>query len=136
MPSTPSTITLFPFAHDYGDNCLQRATTVNDTLLSAMRAWIVTKKGSRLGNMVGCFLPDIIHDLIDISNVSGIGAQLKTDLIAQFPGVNFLNVSASTDLSNKFVDLIISITFSTAITDITQFELNMTTNISTISLIK
>lgn len=131
MASTPSTITLFPFAHDFEDNCLQRATTVNDTLLSAIRAWIVTKKGSRLGNMVGCFLPDIIHDLVSSDDINSMSKQLKSDATAQFPGVNFLDVNMSLDLSNRFVDLIVSITFSTAISDITEFQVIMPTNITT-----
>lgn len=130
MASTPSTIASFPFKHDFEDNCLQRATTVNDTLLSAMRAWLVTKKGSRLGNMVGCFLPDIIHDLVSLNDINSMSKQLKEDASIQFPGVNFLDVSMALDLSNKFVDLIVKITFSTAISDITEFQVNLPTGIT------
>ena len=125
MASSPSTITMFPFQQDFEDNCIQRATTVNDTILSAIRTWIVTKKGSRLGNMVGCFLPDIIHDLINITDLDSIATQLKNDAILQFPGVNFLNIEMNIDTSNKSIDLIIKITFSTVITEITQFTFSI-----------
>lgn len=136
MASTPSTIALFPFAYDSEDNCLQRATTVNDTLLSAIRAWLVTKKGSRLGNMVGCFLPDIINELVSSNDINAMSKQLQKDAIAQFPGVNFLDVTMSLDLSNNFVDLIVSITFSTAISDITQFQVSLPTSVNSLTVTK
>lgn len=129
MASKPSTIYTFPFEYDFEDNCLKRATTVNETLLSAIRAWLVTKKGSRLGNMVGCFLPDIIHDLVNYNDMKDLAKQLKSDAIIQFPGVNFLDIQMELDLTNKFVDLIINITFSTSMTEISEFKVVLSTGI-------
>lgn len=123
MASTPSSIAIFPFQTDNEDNCLGRALTVNDTLLSAIKAWIVTKKGSRLGNMVGCFLPDLINELVGIKDMDGLAKRLKQDATEQFPGVNFIDVYMDLDLTHKFVDVIVRITFSTPYTEIQQLEL-------------
>jgi len=125
-----SSIAIFPFQNDYENNCLARATTINDTLLSAIRAWLVTPKGSRLGNMVGCFLPDILNDLIGINDMTGLAARLKSDLSNQFIGVNFIAVSMSLDLSNKFVDLIVKITFSTNVTNLQELNFTFPTSTS------
>lgn len=124
-----SALALFPFEEDFENNCLKRTTTVNDTLISAMKAWIVTRKGSRLGNMVGCFLPDIIHELIGYRDIPGLSQRLKIDISEQFPNVNFIDVKMELQLENKFVDVIVSITFSTTMTDITEFQLIMPTSI-------
>jgi len=110
----PSASALFPFQQDNANNCLGRAQTIEDTLLAAIRCWLITKKGSRLGNMVGCFLPDMVNDLISVKDLNGVSQQLKSDLTNQFPGVNFITVTLTLDLSNKMVDLIVSITFSVA----------------------
>lgn len=129
--SGSSAIAIFPFQNDYENNCLARATTINDTLLSAIRAYLVTPRGSRLGNMVGSFLPDIINDLIGINDLTGLAERLKSDLNDQFVGVNFINVSMTLDFSNNFVDLILQITFSTNYTNLQQLNFTFPTNIST-----
>jgi len=102
---------------------------VNDTLISAMKAWIVTKRGSRLGNMVGCFLPDIIHELVGYDDMAGLSQRLRIDISQQFPNVNFIKVEMSLQLDSKFVDVIVSISFSTALTDIAEFQLILPTSI-------
>lgn len=130
MASTPSAIALFPFQQDFQDNCLQRTLTVTDTLLSAMRAYIVTRRGSRLGNMVGCFLPDLIYTLVGTSDLSGYSNQLKSDLGDQFPGVTFLNVYMSLNLSNRTADLDVSIKFSSPWTGIQQLDVILPTQIA------
>ena len=124
-----SAVVKFPFEHDYANNCLARATTVNDALISVMKSWIVTKRGSRLGNMVASFLPDTIHDLVSYDDMPNLASQLKSDMSAQFPEATILDVTMTLDMSNKFVDLIVKITFTTNVTDITDFELILPTTI-------
>jgi hypothetical protein len=124
-----SAVVCFPFKEDFENNCLARATNVNDTLISVMKSWILTRKGSRLGNMVGCFLPDIIYELVSINDMSGLSTRLKTDITKQFPNVTFLDVNLQLSLVNKFVDVLVNITFTTSITDITQFQLILPTTI-------
>lgn len=123
----PSGIAMFPFKNDYENDCLLRASTVNDVLLSAIRAFLVTRKGSRLGNMIGCSLPDLIYDLISFSNLTGLGSQIKSELSDQFPGVNFMSVNMSLDKSSGTVDLIVTITLSTSVTDITDLTVKIPT---------
>lgn len=127
--SNNSALAMFPFEEDFENNCLKRTTTVNDTLISAMKAWIVTRKGSRLGNMVGCFLPDIIHELVSFQDMMGLSQRLKYDISEQFPNVNFIYVKMELQLEYEFVDVIVSITFSTAQTDITEFQLILPTTV-------
>lgn len=129
MASTPSAIAMFPFETDNEDNCLARATDVPNTFVSAIKAWIVTRKGSRLGNMVGCFLPDMIHELVGEKDLPGLANRLKKDATMQFPGVNFIDVYMGLDLTHHHADLIVRITFSTAYTEIQQLELILPTKL-------
>ncbi len=102
----PSACALYPFQQDNANNCLARAQTIEDTILSSIRAWIVTKKGSRVGNMIGCFLPDILFDLVSIKDLPGMATQLRSDATRQFPGVNFVNVVLKIDTSADVVTLV------------------------------
>ena len=131
MASTPSSITNFPFQIDNQDNCLQRCTTVDQTLLSAIKVYLVTRPGSRLGSMTGCFLLDLLYNLVGISDFTSLSEKLKSDLIDQFPGVNFYNVNMSLDLSNKNVNLKVQITFGTQYTTIKNFEIFLASNTPT-----
>lgn len=101
----------FPFKTDYENNCLKRAETVEDTLLAAIRLYLVTRQGSRLGNMVGSFIPALLLELVPVSNLTALSSQLKEDLTNQFPGVDFIQTNLGRDLSNGTVDLIVSIKF-------------------------
>ena len=129
--SQNSAIAIFPFKNDFENNCLARATTINDTFISAIKAWIVTKRGSRLGNMVGCFLPDLIYELVGVKDLSGYANKLKSNATDQFPGINFIDVYMEFDYSNSTVDLIVKITFSTQYTDIQQLDIILPTQVQT-----
>jgi hypothetical protein len=124
-------IAVFPFETDLANNCLARTTNVNDTIVSALKAWILTPKGSRLGNMVGCFLPDILHDLVGFNDLAPLSRRLQADASLQFPGVNFVDVNMSLDMSQRFVDLVITISFSTSVTDIHELQLLLPTGMPT-----
>lgn len=102
----------FPFVTDNENDCLKRATTVEDTVLSAMRLFLVTRKGSRPGNIIGSFIPELLLELIPLSQLQNLSSQLKEELTNQFPGVDFIDTSLNRDLSNGTVDLIVSIKFT------------------------
>ena len=125
-----SALAIFPFEDDFENDSMRRATTVNETLISALKAWIVTKRGSRLGNMVGCFLPDILTDLIGY-DLAPLAQRLRQDASAQFPEINFLDVTMFMDRSSDFVDLVVKIVFSTAFSDIQELEIIMPTGLQT-----
>ena len=96
----------FPFKTDNENDCLKRAETVEDTVLSAIRLFLVTRPGSRPGNIIGSFLPSLLLELIPLKNLMNLSSKLKEELIGQFPGVDFLSVNLTRDLSNGTVDLV------------------------------
>lgn len=108
----PSASLKFPFKEDFENNCLKRAHTVEETIISAIRLYILTPPGSRVGNMIGCFIPELLYQLIPSGNLESYAAQLRGDLIAQFPGVEFVSVTMTRDMTQTTVDLIIKISFS------------------------
>ena len=59
MANKESGCTAFPFRYDSENDSLKRAETIEDTLLSAIRLFLITKKGSRVGSNVGSFLPEL-----------------------------------------------------------------------------
>jgi len=102
----------FPFRNDNENDCLKRAETVEDTILSAIRLFLVTKKGSRLGNTIGTFVPDLLLELIPTKNLIALSSELKEELTAQFPGVDFISTNITRDFSDNVVNLIITITLT------------------------
>ena len=122
----PSASCSFPFRLDNENDCLKRAHSIEDTLLSAIRIFLLTRKGSRIGNNVGSFLPELLLNNIAISRLPSLANELKTELITNFPGVDFLNVVMSQNLNEGSSDLIVKISFSTANqTNIFELTLNM-----------
>lgn len=102
----------FPFKEDFENNCLKRAHTVEATVISAIRAYIVTPPGSRVGNMIGCFVSELLYQLIPNGRLESYAVQLRSDLTEQFPGVEFVSVTMERDITGSTVDLIIKISFS------------------------
>lgn len=103
----------FPFRYDNENDCLARAHSVEDTLLSAIRIFLLTRKGSRVGNNVGSFLPELLLQSLKLSQLPSLASELKTELINNFPGVDFLDVTLNRDLESNISDLIVKITFTT-----------------------
>lgn len=99
---------LFPFTADNENNCLKRTNTVEYMLLSAIRIFLLTRKGSRVGNYVGSFLPELFYQNIPTSSLSSLAESLKEELINNFPGVDFLIVSLTRDESPETLNLKIS----------------------------
>lgn len=103
----------FPFSFDNENNCLLRTYTVEDTVMSAIRAFLVTRRGSRVGNNVGSFLPELLMTIIPPSSIGAFATELRQELTQQFPGVEFLNVVMEMNRSDKVSSLIVTITFTT-----------------------
>ena len=106
-----SACALFPFKKDNANSCLGRAETLEDTLLSSIRLFLVTRPGSRVGNVVGSFLPTLMFQLLSSDSLQGYAAELKSELSANFVGVDFLRVELTRDLSKKLAILNVLISF-------------------------
>jgi|SRR6185369_11551357 len=103
----------FPFNIDNVNNCLKRTTTVEDTLLSAIRIFLLTRKGSRVGNPSGSIVPDLLYQLIPQEQLPNLAAEIKTELSEQFPGVDFVGVTLVPQFLDNTYSLILTITFTT-----------------------
>lgn len=112
----------FPF-EETGDGSLRRAETVNQTISSAIKVFLLTEKGQRRGNAIGSFLPTLQHKLIPEPALAGFADELKTELTKQFPGVIFTRVELTKDLQDNEANLRVSLEFGTALSDISQLEL-------------
>jgi hypothetical protein len=125
MPTSGSLY--FPFEQDGQTRGLRRAITVNQTIVSAMRAFILTDKGSRLGNPIGSFLPTLKHQLINTAQLSAASKELQKELTDQFPGVIFIDIAITkvinTDNAQPTSDLQVVINFNTPLSDIQQLTL-------------
>ena len=119
----PSASLHFPFTEDLNTHSLTRATTPNDAIQSAITAFLLTEKGQRRGNAIGSFLPTLQHQLIPSSALPGFADELQSELQQQFPGIIFNNITLTQNLDDQVANLEVSITFSTPITDITQFSI-------------
>jgi len=104
----------FPFESDLQNNCLKRAETIEDTLLSAIRIFLLTRKGSRVGNPKGSSLIELKFQLIPDSAINGLQSQIMSELTNQFQGVTFISVilTKSINTIQSTSDLICKITFT------------------------
>lgn len=121
----------FPFETDLRNNSMLRASSVEDTIASSIKAFLLTNPGSRRGNTIGCFLPSLLHKLIPSDQISKFEDELKQDLINQFPGISFEKVTLTPNFSQPSGNYIVSslnvaITFSTPVTDLTDLTLVIT----------
>ena len=110
----PSASLLFPFRNDNENDCFKRAHTIEDTLLSAIRCFLITRRGSRLGSNIGSFLPELLMQNIPASKLPALSNELRSELTEQFPGVQFISVSLVRDLSNHVSEVIVKISFTTS----------------------
>jgi len=114
MANKQTAITMFPFKYDPETDSLARTVTVEDTLLSAIRLFLITKRGSRVGSNVGSFLPELKLQTIPLSQLPSLADELKSELSLNFPGVQFLGVEFSRDFNSNVVELAVKITFTSA----------------------
>jgi hypothetical protein len=108
---------MFPFKLDENQNCLARTYTIEDAVMSAIRAFLVTRPGSRVGNNIGSFVSGLLFTLIPTSALPAFATELRNELTQQFDGVEFLNVTLSLSVTQPVVCLVITITFSIASED-------------------
>lgn len=112
MALQPSGSLLFPFQYDNENNCLKRATTIEDVLLSCIRCFLLTKKGSRVGSNIGSFLPELVLQTISTSQLLSLAGELKQELEDQFQGVDFISVVLQRGEGTNITELVVSIQFS------------------------
>lgn len=113
---------VFPFNENFLSRSLERNTTVNSTIMSAIKSFLLTEPGQRRGNPIGSMLPSLQHKLIPSQALPGLAQELKSELSKQFPGVIFQDVVLTQDLEEEVSQLRVTIAFSTAITSLEQFS--------------
>lgn len=116
MPKTASL--LFPFKKHIIDDGLERCDTVEKALTSAIKAFLMTNKNSRMGNPIGCSLTDMIQNIYTDENLSDKEDEILIELENQFSEVKFIEFK----LIQNFTDLYVRIQYFTQITDIVDFE--------------
>lgn len=102
----------FPFKWDNENECLLRAFTVEDTVLSAIRCFLITRRGSRVGSNLGSFLPELLLQGVPVSKLPELSDELRIELESQFEGVQFLSVVLERDLSDLVSTLKVHIKLS------------------------
>lgn len=115
---------IFPFKYDYQNECLLRSYTVEDTIISTIKAFLITKKGSRVGSNLGSFLPELLLQGIPSAKLSNLADELKTELESQFAGVNFLEVILNRENVDNISTLYLKIKLSIP-TSIGVFDINI-----------
>ena len=119
-----STSLVFPFKKDEANNSLQRATTVEETISSAIKLFLITPKYSRPGNTIGCFLTELINTLVPTNAFPALENQLKQELSSQFSGVTFTKVALLRNDTTP-TNLHVQIQFYTAYSNITDFTISI-----------
>lgn len=115
---------VFPFRYDNENECLRRAFTVEETVLSAIKCFLITRKGSRVGSNIGSFLPELLLQGLPLSKLQTLSDELKNELEGQFPGVTFLSVIFLSELNEKVSTLKVSINLKVP-TNSNVLELNL-----------
>lgn len=117
---------IFPFRYDNENECLARAHTIEDTVLSSIRSFLITRKGSRVGSNLGSFLPELLLQGVAVSSLPGLSEELRKELENQFSGVSFLEVKLTRDLSDNVSTLKVHIKLSVpASAKILDFEMSL-----------
>jgi phage baseplate assembly protein W len=102
---------------------MSRARTVNDTIASSIRAFLLTRPGQRRYNPIGSFLSDLKHKLISKTDYQVINDELRKELINNFAGVTFTQVEVVQLIEDNTITLKVNIQFSTPISDISEIQL-------------
>ena len=109
---------LFPFKKDIINDGLERCDTVEKALTSAIKSFLMTDKNSRMGNPIGCSLPNMIQKTFTEDSLLNKEDDILAELENQFPEVKFIEFR----LIQNFVDLFVRIQYFTSVTDIVEFE--------------
>jgi len=113
----------FPFEEDVLNQSLKHTTTLNDTIKSSIKCFILTRKGQRRGNSIGCFLLDVKHQLQSDALLIQTQERLKQELSLQFPSVNFELVVLVREITDNVSGLRVRISFSTNFSDISELSM-------------
>ena len=106
---------LFPFSYDNENECLSRAETAKDTILSSIKCFLLTKSGSRVGNNIGSILPELLLQTVSVASLPEISEAIKSELVEQFPGVDFLEVLLTQEKSERIVFLRLKVELTTPV---------------------
>lgn len=82
----------FPFEYDNEHECLRRAHTIEETILSCIKCFLLTRKGSRVGTNFGSILPELVLQTVQFKKLKEFESEVLSELGNQFPGVSFLEV--------------------------------------------
>lgn len=110
----------FPFEEDLDKQSLRRAQSVEDTIASSIKAFLLTDPGSRRGNPIGSFVPSLRHKTIPSRTIPQLEDELQRELTQQFPGVTITQVSLTPSLEDDVSSLKIGVLFSTPVSDFTE----------------
>lgn len=116
-----SASSLFPFKES-PEGFLERATTVEQTLNSAIKCFIFTPKNSRLGNPVGSRVPELVHKLLTALQLQQEQQELQLELSTQFPEVTFVQVTLTRGTGVEKPTLSLAITYSTPLTQLVELS--------------
>lgn len=111
---------LFPFEEDSQNRSLKRATSIVQVFNSAIKSFILTDPMSRLGNPIGSFIPQLIHQLVPDEEINEIADDIKNELSEQFPEIEFLDIQLS---SIDKVSWHLLVKYTTPFIDIVDLEL-------------
>jgi len=122
----PSGSLLFPFQTNNETDSFRRSEAREDTILSAIRCFLITRKGSRVNNNVGSFLPELLLQIIPTNQLAGLANELQNELTQEFPGVQFLSVTFDRENIDNVSTLQVTISFSVpSVQNIQQLVLNL-----------
>ena len=119
---------IFPFEYDDQNECLKRAFTVEGAIVSSIKAFLITRRGSRVGSNIGSFLSELLLKGIPTTQLTNLSNELKTELESQFAGVNFLDVLLTRDLTKDVSTLLVNIKLSIPSTGEFDFSISLSSS--------
>ena len=112
----------FPFHEDTANQSLLHTTTINDTIASSIRCFLVTSPGQRRGNKIGSNLSLLKHQLLSEDTLNVASSNLEQELVLQFPGINFISINLRQTIDNGVITLNVAIKFNTDYTEISELS--------------
>ena len=113
-----SYIAKFPFTESYKDRALARCDSVEETMFSAIKAFLRVKKKSRLGKNIGSSLPEMLYNLYNEEDLKVQESLIKQELIEQFAEFNFHSLKMEIKMIDKTSTLFVTIKLSTSISKV------------------
>ena len=112
----------FPFTEDTANQSLLHTTTINDTIASSMRCFLITVPGQRRGNRIGSTLTNLKHQLLPANALNAAEQNLEQELTLQFPGVSIISVSLIQTIDVGVISLNVKISFGTTYSQVQELS--------------